>query len=133
MTPPTRITAPRTLGQHVGCALRMRCPACGVGKLYRSWFTLYDRCSHCHRPFERQEEGYRNVAYFVNLVFSEAVLMVILITWLVLAWPDPNWDRVQWVAALCVGIAPIVLYPLSRALFLAADFYFRPQNIDDVD
>lgn len=125
--------APRSLLQHLGRALRLRCPACGRGPLYRSWFTLHERCGACTRPFERQEEGYRVVAYFVNLVFSEFVLMAIIVTWIVAAWPDPDWARVQFVGAASMVIAPLLLYPLSRALFLATDFYFRPQDVDDVD
>lgn len=122
-----------SLPQHVLRALRRRCPACGQGGLYASWFRLRSHCPACARPLERQEEGYRVVAYFVNLVFSEFVLMAILITWLVRTWPTPPWDRIQWVGAVAMVIAPLVLYPWSRALFLAADFYFRPQQVDDVD
>lgn len=114
-------------------ALRRRCPGCGNGPLYASWFRMHARCSACDRPLERQEEGYRVVAYFVNLVLSEFVLMAVLITWTVLAWPEPPWDRIQLVGAICMVLAPLALYPVSRALFLAADFYFRPQQVDDVD
>jgi uncharacterized protein (DUF983 family) len=127
------VTRPRSLPQYFGRALRLRCPACGVGPLYKSWFKLHERCANCGRRFERQEEGYRTVAYFVNLVFSEFVLMAILITWLVLTWPNPDWERVQLVGAVSMVVAPLLLYPVSRALFLAADFFFRPQDIDDVD
>ncbi len=117
----------------VSRALRRRCPWCGTGALYASWFRMHPRCGHCGRQLEREEEGYRTVAYFLNLVLSEFVLMAVLVSWAVATWPTPPWDTIQIVGAVSMVIAPLALYPVSRALFIAADFHFRPQQRDDVD
>lgn len=31
--------------------LRKRCPQCGVGKLFESWYTVHDSCKHCRLDF----------------------------------------------------------------------------------
>ena len=38
-------------------ALRLRCPRCGVGKLYAKPFKMFEHCPHCQLKFER-EQGY---------------------------------------------------------------------------
>jgi uncharacterized protein (DUF983 family) len=30
-----------------------RCPNCGQGKVFKTFFTIYDTCSHCHVRFDR--------------------------------------------------------------------------------
>ena len=121
------------LGTLLSRGLRLRCPNCGKGKLYLSWFKMRDRCQACGVVLERQEEGYRAVSLFMNVVVAEAIFVVVLVTWIVLSWPDVNWTTVQWVSVAAVMVSPVLTYPFSRAVFLAGDMRFRPQVTDDVD
>ncbi len=33
--------------------VKRRCPHCGEGRLFRAWFTMYDRCAQCQLVFLR--------------------------------------------------------------------------------
>lgn len=123
----------RSFGALMGRALRLRCPYCGQAPLYASWFRMHATCGACGRTLERQEEGYRAVSLFLNLVVAEAIFVVVLVTWIVASWPDVNWARIQWISVVAVCVSPMLTYPFSRAVFLAGDIHFRPQAVDDVD
>jgi len=34
--------------------LRLRCPVCGQGRLFRTYFTMYEKCSSCGVGFARE-------------------------------------------------------------------------------
>ena len=48
--------------------LRLRCPVCGEGKLYRRWFRMYQHCSACGFIYAR-EPGYFTAAVALNVFF----------------------------------------------------------------
>jgi hypothetical protein len=39
-------------------AERLRCPNCGGGPLFRSWFRMRPYCPACGLPLERGDQGY---------------------------------------------------------------------------
>jgi uncharacterized protein (DUF983 family) len=51
---------------------RLRCPCCGFGPLFRTAFTMNDRCSACEERFER-EPGQWLGAIYINLGVTEAL------------------------------------------------------------
>ena len=34
---------------------RKRCPQCGVGELFKSWYTLHDHCASCSLPLDARD------------------------------------------------------------------------------
>ncbi|MDZ4861904.1 MAG: hypothetical protein SGJ01_00540 [Gemmatimonadota bacterium] len=60
----------------LGCALRLRCPQCGGGSLFRSWLSIRERCLSCGLRMERGEDGYVVGAYMFNChPFSKTVFL----------------------------------------------------------
>src|SRR5262245_20985768 len=59
----------------IGRALRLRCPACGVGKLFRSWISMNDPCPECGRKFDRAP-GYLLGAIYFN--YGVTALLVVV-------------------------------------------------------
>jgi hypothetical protein len=51
---------------------------------------------------------------------------VLFIAVLVAMWPTVPWDGIQVGAPLGMALAPVVLYPISKLLWLAVDLAFRP-------
>ena len=45
--------------------------------------------------------------------------------------PDPPWRRLLYGGGTVMIVTPIVLYPFSRALWLAVDLVFRPAQPED--
>ena len=75
----------------LGRALRLRCPNCGKGKPFVSWFRMRSQCEVCGLAFERGEEGYQVGSYMFNIVAAELVFAAVFLAIVVATWPSPPW------------------------------------------
>lgn len=116
----------------LGRALRLKCPNCGGGDLFASWGKLRQRCPECGLWLERGEGDYYLGAYVVALIAVEMLFAIGFVTVLLITWPDPPWDAIQWVGALVLTVSVIVCYPFSKTIWLAVDLLFRPPTLDDL-
>ena len=115
----------------LGRALRLRCPWCGHGRAFESWFRMRKRCPVCGLHLERGEHGYIVGAYMFNVIAAELVFAAIFIAAVVAMWPDPPWALLQYGgAALMIGL-PVLFYPFAKTVFLAFDLVFRPATDED--
>lgn len=110
--------------------VRRRCPRCGAGGVFASYFDLDERCHGCGLGFER-EEGYWLGAMIINLVATEALFGLLLVGGMLLTWPT-----VPWTTLLVAGIAvnavfPLAFYPWSKTLWLATDLLFNPPSVTE--
>jgi uncharacterized protein (DUF983 family) len=106
-------------------ALRLRCARCGKGKLFSHGFQMYERCSYCGWPFER-EEGYWTGAMGINLVVTESVVAIGVIPPAIMQAP------VLPLLAIGIGAAillPILLYRHSKSFWMALDFMLHPVRL----
>ena len=107
-----------TFWRTVGRGLRLRCPSCGEGKLFRGWFTMAPSCGSCGLDL-RREHGYYVGAMYVNYGAPAAVLLSVGI---------PLADRLsRWTLSVPLGLFAL-LFPLwffrySRSLWLGIDLY----------
>lgn len=117
-----RATAEYNTGwwRGAGRALLLRCPRCGVGRVFRRLFSMNQDCSNCRLHFDRGH-GYWLGAMMFNMAFGMATLIVTLLALLWITSPDPNWDVVIVVAVAAAGIGPILFFPFSRTLWIAAE------------
>jgi uncharacterized protein (DUF983 family) len=109
-----------------GRALRLRCPNCGKGKPFLSWFRMRTRCEVCGIAFERGEEGYQVGSYMFNIVASELAFAAVFLAVLLSTWPSPPWVVLQYGGAAMMVIAPFLFFPFTKTLFFAFDLLFRP-------
>jgi uncharacterized protein (DUF983 family) len=117
----------RSFLRVTGRALMLRCPRCGKRGIFRSWFRLKPECPACGLSLERGEsEDHWFGAVAVNLVAAELLGIGAIIVWIVATWPDVPWTAIQYAGPLIMIALPVLFYPLSRALWLAWDLYFRP-------
>lgn len=115
-----------------GRAFRLRCPNCGGGGLFRSWFKIRDLCPRCGLALERQEPGYVVGAYMFNIAAAEGVFLLLLVAVLWRTWPNPPWDTLTWGSALLMVLLPLLFYPFSKTLFLGFDLLFRPASSEEL-
>jgi uncharacterized protein (DUF983 family) len=113
-------------------ALRLRCPHCGRGKLFTSWFRMRPRCPVCGLKVERGEEGYQVGSYMFNLVAAELVFAAVFVGIVLLTWPSPPWTLLEYGGIALMVIAPFVFFPFSKTLFLAFDLLFRPAALHEL-
>lgn len=113
-------------GTMVGRALRLRCPACGVGRMFHGWIHLHDFCESCGFRFDRNEKDYFIGSYTINLIVSELIVVAAMVAVILITWPDVPWDTMKWSIIACMIPAPLVTYPFSKSLWLATDLTFQP-------
>ncbi len=70
-------------------------------------------------------------AYLVNLIIAEVLFAVGFGVWLLAVWPDVPWDRIEVVAVIAMILSPLVTYPFTRTVWLAADLIFDPPKPSD--
>ena len=107
--------------------LARRCPRCGAGRLFTSWLRLRERCPRCAYRFER-EEGFFLGAYVVNYAVVQALLLVLLFSYVAARSAGAEVPLAPFVAggvAIAV-VVPVVFYPFSRTLWAAIDLATRP-------
>jgi len=112
-------------------AIRRRCPNCGQGGLFDGYFHLRLRCPNCGILLERGEGDYFLGSYTINLFAVEVILAAAFIGVMVVTWPNPPWDALQFGGATLAVVAPIVCYPFTKTLWLAVDLIFRPPKRED--
>ena len=110
--------------------LNQRCPVCGGGHLFSSWFSMARRCPRCGFALDR-EEGYVSGAMAVNLISTELILATIVLAAIVLYWPTPPWQWIWYTSVPSAVILPLATYPVSRTLWVAFDLVFRPPTPAD--
>jgi Uncharacterized protein conserved in bacteria len=107
-------------------AMTLRCPHCGSGRILANWFHMKERCPRCGLHLHREETDYFLGAYMVALFIMEGFFAVGFVVVLVITWPKPPWDAIQYGGALVMLIGVLAAYPFANTLWLAIDLVFRP-------
>jgi uncharacterized protein (DUF983 family) len=109
-------------------ALRLRCPLCGTGKLFRTWFKMLPSCSHCRLKFER-EPGYYLGSIYINYGLTAVLMTAGYMLGIVFKWAAPS--VLLWTAFAFTIVFPLLMFPFSRALWLAFDLAWDPPERGD--
>jgi len=124
----------------IGRALRLRCPECGVSRIFKpwrqtrslhDWFSTLHGCPQCGYAYER-EQGYFLLAIWglnYGVIAGSAVIITYTLDEL---YSPPLWKQILFV------IAPMPLFSMlfarhSKALFLALDHFYDPQAREPQD
>ena len=108
----------------LGRALRLRCPLCGQGKLFQSWFAMHKSCPHCGISFER-EPGFYLGSIYINYGLTA---LLVSIAYPVLLFNQVVPETPLLVAALAFTlIFPLLLFPWARSLWLGFDQWRDPR------
>ena len=94
--------------------------------MFRKWIIMRDRCAACNFRFDRYEHDYFIGAYTINLIVAELIVVGVMVAVMLTTWPDVPWDALKWGLVAGMIPAPLVLYPFSKALWLAIDLTFQP-------
>ncbi len=93
-------------------ALARRCPACGRGAIFRSYFKMNRACPSCHVIFW-QDPGEGLGAMYLDYAVA---VVVFIVGWLILAFGTRLSDLAQIVIlAGAAGASVIVAFPFTRS------------------
>ena len=105
--------------------LRLRCPRCHSGKMFRGRFAMNDPCPQCGLIFQR-EEGYFLGAMYAGYFLSIALIVPLFLLALLLL---PNAHIL--IAAVVALIAYAALQPGGVSLFARAMDLPRPLDLPE--
>jgi uncharacterized protein (DUF983 family) len=115
----------------LGRALLLRCPNCGAGHIFIGFFGLKERCPNCGMLLERGESDAFLGAYTLNLIAVEVLLAAAFLVVMLVTWPKPPWDAMEWGGVVLSVLGAIFCYPFAKTTWLAVDLMFRPQRRED--
>lgn len=104
---------PAAIRIAIGRGLKLRCPVCGVGRLFRSAFGMRETCPHCGVSYGR-EEGFWLGSMDINLTLS---LLLILGSLVVL--PELDLERELAYLGGAAILLPAVLFRFVRGFWMA--------------
>jgi uncharacterized protein (DUF983 family) len=102
----------------LGRAIRLRCPLCGQGKLFRGWLSMHKTCPHCGVKFEREP------GFFLGSIYINYGLTALIVS---IAYPVLLFNKIVAETPLLIAattfvvLFPLVLFPWARSLWLGFD------------
>ncbi len=108
---------------QISRGLRLCCPVCGRGKLFRGWFTMYDACPHCHFRYERSP------GYWLGSIYVNYGLTALIVTgaffglFFTEALPE---EWIKWLLLVFCLLFPLGFFRYARGIWIAVDVYFDP-------
>ena len=110
---------------RVWAVLRLRCPRCLKGPLFRGFLTMRTECPVCGLEFGR-EEGYYTGAMIVSYALSVPILGAIFA--LLYALFAPQWTLITiWFVSLPLFVPfALIIFRYSRAIWLHIDWKLDP-------
>jgi uncharacterized protein (DUF983 family) len=109
----------------LGHGLRLRCPRCGVGRLYEKPFRMHDHCSQCTLKFER-EQGYFIGAIYINYIATVAIAVPGFFLLDAFTHLTINQQLALWIPFALVF--PLLFFHHSRSLWLVFDHLFNAEK-----
>ena len=115
----------------LGRALLLRCANCGARHIFTGFFDLKERCPNCGMLLERGESDYFLGAYTLNLIAVETLLALGFLVVMIVTWPTPPWDAIEYGGVALSILGAVFCYPFAKTTWLAVDLMFRPQRRED--
>ncbi len=106
--------------------MKLRCPECGLGRLYRSPFRMNTHCEYCGLIYER-EQGYFIGAIYINIIVTETLLLGTLLIYGLVAGAI-NQTILTTLVILAI-VMPLLAFHHSRGLWLCFDHIMNPRRI----
>jgi uncharacterized protein (DUF983 family) len=122
-----RSGSPEPLYPEVGTArvllrgLAKRCPRCGIGGIFSSWFHLRGVCPRCSLRFEREAGGYLG-AMTINYGVAIGIWILVLVIGLALTVPVVPVPQLMVASVVVLVAVPLLFYPNSKAIWAAIEF-----------
>ena len=106
-------------------------PKLREGRTLFGFFIMTERCPNCGILLERGESDYFIGAYTLNLIVVEMLLAVAFLVVVMVTWPNPPWDALQYGGVILSIAGAVLCYPFAKTTWLAIDLIFRPPHRED--
>ena len=110
----------RSMTRALSRGLRLCCPVCGGARVFQSPFRVRPECPACGAVFQR-EEGFFVGAIMINVVTTEAAVMVAAGLWLLSTTGRDGGAPLLTLLFAVALLFPIAFYHHAWSLWLAGD------------
>jgi uncharacterized protein (DUF983 family) len=118
----TPVSIPNSGGSRFAVCMRRAitrsCPYCGRRGVFKSYFSLKDRCPHCNVKYA-YEDGFFLGSYVINIGFTELVT-VLFVVWMIAAL-SLSVLQMQIIGVTMAVALPILFYPIALLMWIALD------------
>lgn len=104
--------------------LRLRCPNCYRGEIFKSLWQMHETCPVCGLRYEREQGYFMNAIFFGYILGFLAILPVTIILFLYDV--APIWFLVSTLLVLTL-LSPLI-FRYSRALWMHLDMMLDPHR-----
>jgi uncharacterized protein (DUF983 family) len=111
----------------IRAGLFFRCPNCGQGKIFKSFFKIHDTCSHCHVRFDRDTgnlTGSGAINYFLGCIITFFISF-----WMIRR--SGFFDGVTFVILGLMVLLTFILFRPAKALWVGFIWVFGFVYTDD--
>jgi uncharacterized protein (DUF983 family) len=125
-----RVKERRSIFETLSRGVRLRCPVCGVARVFQTPFRIRHHCPACRALFQR-EDGFFVGAIMINVVTTEAAVMAAAALLMLIF--DAS-GTLLLTLLFAVGLLfPVAFYHHSWSLWLAADHLIEklPKHPDE--
>ena len=107
-------------------AARLRCPHCGKGHVLKGFNGVHDRCAGCNFRFSRSDDDYFSGAMFFGMLIGETLAVLAIGAAIWATYPNVPWSVLQYAIPVVLLGVMVLLFPVSRVVWLAIDVLLRP-------
>lgn len=104
-----------------------RCPRCGQGRLFRSWWRVPKSCPRCGLVIERDENSFLG-SLTINYAVTGIAFIALLVVWLVVDLPDVQVVPLVLASVFVCMFVPLVVFPFAKTTWAALDLLTRPPD-----
>jgi uncharacterized protein (DUF983 family) len=108
-----RSIGPRPVAQSLLRGAMLKCPACGVGPLFRRYLKVSDECSHCGESLHHHRAD-DAPAYFTIVIVGHVVVSLVLMV--EMSYRPPLWLHAALWLPLTIVLAVALLAPVKGTL-----------------
>jgi uncharacterized protein (DUF983 family) len=128
-----RSTGERPLPQAMLRGAGRKCPACGVGKLFRAYLKVADHCPHCGEALHHHRAD-DAPPYFTIVIVGHVIVSLVLTV--EMAYRPPLWVHAAIWLPLTIVMSLLLLPPIKGALvalqWALLMHGFDPDSTEDV-
>ena len=115
----------RSLKNSLADILRLVCPRCRQGRVFRGWIIVNERCPVCNLKFEREQGYFIGALYVSYLLGIPIVAALMLVYWWLTSW---RLETLLLAAFLTFQLFVPIVLRFAKVVWMYADRAFDPEK-----
>jgi uncharacterized protein (DUF983 family) len=124
---PATMPAPRNTWEAIGRGARLRCPACGEGRMFHRYLKVNDSCPNCGQELHHHRA---DDAPPYMTIFAVGHIIVPLLLYVERGWSPPDWVH----AALWIPLTLVLtlsILPVMKGALIALQWALRMHGFNE--